>query len=66
MCIRDRPSIAEGDPVCMRRGNISVEDLAWYKARDLDFGGWHVRRLGALWCVSIRFYGAGVSDREVQ
>ena len=42
MCIRDRymyaPSIAEGDPVCMIRGNISVEDLAWTKARDLEFG----------------------------
>ena len=24
--------------MCMIRGNISVEDLAWYKARGLDFG----------------------------
>ena len=29
------------------RGNISVEDLAGNKARDLDLWGWHVRSLGA-------------------
>ena len=47
------------------RGNISVEDLVWCKARVLILG-WNVRRLGALWYVSVRFYGVGISDREVQ
>ena len=32
------PSIAEGDPVSMTRGNMSVEDLAGYKTKGLDFG----------------------------
>ena len=66
MCIRDRPSIAEGNTVCMTRGYISVEDLAWYKTKGLDFGGWYIRRLGALCCVYVRFYGVGISNREVQ
>ena len=42
------PVTPKGSPVCMVRGNISVEDLVWYKAMVLILG-WNVRKLGVLW-----------------